>query len=93
MSTLVTWRDAALIVLSFEAFWMALAIGAALYFSLRGLRQFQASLSPYVLRVRLYTRQVREITVRMTMAVAAPFIWLRSVQAGVRKALNILSGR
>jgi len=93
MMALSNWRDAAVILLSLEAFILALLLGAAVYLAWRRLRQLQAWLVPYQLLARTYTRRFREGTVRVMRAVRAPFIGLHSLLAGLRRALRILEGR
>jgi len=93
MLALAHWRDVGLILLAFEAIVLALAIGAALYVSLRGLRQAQAWLTPRLLVVRDYARQTRDIVVRVMAAAAMPFVLVQSALAGLRQALQVLGRR
>jgi hypothetical protein len=93
MMALADWRDVALILLLLEASVLTLAVGTALYFSLRGLRRFQVWLKPYLLLARTYTRQAHDTIIRITAAVIAPFVWLHSLLAGLRRALDIVGGR
>jgi hypothetical protein len=93
MLALAHWRDAGLILLAFEAFVMGLGLGAILYVSLRGLRQAQAWLLPRLRVGRGYVRQARHIVARVMAAVVMPFVLMQSAVAGLRQALQLLSGR
>jgi hypothetical protein len=93
MTALASWRDAAVILLSLEAFILALLVGAALYLAWRRLRQLQAWLVPYLLLVRTFTRRARKLTVRFMGALGAPFVRLRCLGEGLRRAFGILGGR
>jgi len=93
MTALGSWRDAAVILLSLEAFILALLVGAALYLAWRGLRQLQARLAPYLLLARISARRARNVTVRFMGTLGASFVWLRCLGEGLRRAFGILGRR
>ncbi len=93
MLALAHWRDVGLILLALEAFVMGMALGAMLYVSLRGLQQARTWLLPRLRVGRGYVRRTRDIVARVTSAVAAPFVLVQSAAAGLRQALQLLSGR
>ncbi len=93
MIAIARWRDAALVLLSLEAFLAGLLPAAALYFGLRGVREFQEWLTPQLLQVRLYVWRIRGLTLRVATAIAGPFVWLHSFTAGWHRGLDILAGR
>ncbi len=93
MHALAYWRDAGLVLLAFEVFLLGLPIGVALYYSLRSLRQAQVWILPRLYILRSYAKQTRDISGRIASGVAAPFVLLQGVMAGVQRALQVLGRR
>jgi len=93
MVDLARWRDVALILLALEALLLGLLLAAATYLGLRGVLRLQERARPVLSKGRIYARQIREITRRIMSVVTAPFVWLQSTIAGLRRTLATLGRR
>lgn len=93
MAGLADWRDAALILLSLEALLGGAAVALMLYLSLQGLMQLWQQVRPWLFQARLVTWKVCDRINQVMRAVAEPFLWLNSVAAGFRRALQVLGWR
>jgi hypothetical protein len=90
VTVLSGWRDAALILLSLEVLLPGAAVGLVLYQTVHGMAQLRQKLLPWLFRARLVTWQICGRVNRAMHALAAPFVWLHSLAAGFRRALQVL---
>lgn len=90
---LAHWRDIAVIFLATQGLLVGVLVFLALYFALRGLRQFQRQLRPALFQVGLYVWRIGQVSRRATDAVARPFIELHSSVVGLRRTLEAWRGR
>jgi len=93
VAVLSDWRDAALILLILEVLLPGMAVGLVLYQTLRGLAQLRQKLLPWLFQARLVTWRVCERIKHIARMLAAPLIWLHSLAAGIRQALQVLGWR
>jgi len=93
LQQLAVWRDAALILLVLQAFVVGIALVAVLYRCWHTLRQLEARLRPILLRARLELWHFDTVLQQALRAIAAPFVWLRSVASGLIRASQVLSRR
>ncbi len=90
---LARWRDTALVLLAAEALVVGLMPALLLYWILRVLPQFRQRLLGILLETRDMLCRLQNRTRRVSDAVASPVIWLQSVVAGLRRALQTLGWR
>jgi hypothetical protein len=90
---LALWRDAALILLAVQATAVGLLSAVVLYRSVHALRQLDQRLRPVLFELRIGLWRLLNGTQRAVGAIAAAFLWLRSVAAGVLRALQYLGWR
>jgi hypothetical protein len=93
MASLARWRDAALLLLVLQAAVLGLLPAVVFYRSIQGLQQLDERLRPVLFELRLRLWRVLSAIRRAADAIAAPFVWLHSVAAGLRGALHHLSWR
>jgi hypothetical protein len=93
MATLARWRDAALLLLAVEAAVAGLLPAVVLYRSVQGLQRLDKRLRPVLFELRMRLWRFLSVTRRVVDAIAAPFLWLYSVAAGLRHALHHLGWR
>jgi hypothetical protein len=90
---LAMWRDAALILLAAQVMVLALPLGAALCWSLRGIQRLSQWIRPVLFEARLHVWRIQHGAERVIWAVAAPFVWAQSAVAGLQRALQMLGWR
>jgi hypothetical protein len=93
VSRLALWRDAALLLLIVQAAAVGLLAAVVLYRSVYGLRQLDERLRPVLFELRIGLWRFTNWTQRVMGAIAAPFLRLHSVAAGVLRALQYLGWR
>ncbi len=74
--SLQTWRDVAVVVLAFEGFLMALVVGAAVYFAIRGVFWLKIRIRALSRPARSRLAQVETAMERVSEAAVAPFLWM-----------------
>ncbi|HID87826.1 MAG TPA: hypothetical protein EYP55_10700 [Anaerolineae bacterium] len=93
-ATLVIWRNVALLLLIVEAFLLSLPLLAALFFSIRGMRQLRARMVPYFPPVRTRVSQVERATVLVSRGLVTPPILAISLATGLLRGLQVaITGR
>jgi hypothetical protein len=90
---LALWRDAALVLLAVQAAVVGLLSAVVLYRGIQGLRLLDERLRPVLFELRIVLWRFTNWTQRTMGAIAAPFLWLRSVAAGVLRASQYLGWR
>ncbi len=90
---LALWRDAALVLLAVQAAAVGLLSAFVLYRSVHVLRQLDEGLRPVLFELRIGLWRLLHSIQRVVGAIAAVFLWLRSVAAGVLRALQYLGWR
>jgi hypothetical protein len=88
-----TWRDVALILLAAQAIVLGLLSAAGLYYGLRGVQRLRQWIRPILFEARVSVWKVQQQAVRVIRAVAAPFVWMQSVGAGLHRVLEMLGWR
>lgn len=90
---LIMWRNAAVLLLTVEAFLIGLPIALLSYIALRGMGQFEKRIKLLLIIAYERVRRAERITRSVTDAIVAPFIWAPSVAAGVFHVMRTLTSR
>lgn len=93
MDGLANWRNWALILLTLEGAVLALLCGVAAIKALRGVLWLTPRVRLWLFRFRLGVWKSARGVTSVVETVRAPFLWLRSVVAGLERALAVLSRR
>ncbi len=85
---LASGRDLAIVLLALEAFVVCGAVGAALYFAIKGLRWLDAQLRLWLSRIRRGVERAEEVTAKVCAVIVKPFVKLDSLTNRVSKAVD-----
>jgi hypothetical protein len=93
VTTLVRWRDAALIVLVVQAVALGIFAAAGLYRGLRALAPLEGRVRPILFDTRMAMWRVQRVTQRAMRALAGACVWLQSAAQGLHRVLDHLGWR
>ncbi len=95
--TLSDWTSIAIIILAVETFFLAIALGAMVYFSLRGMRWIIRQVEAVAPRAQSTVRRAAEFSEQASERIAAPLISASEVKARLQRtltaAISMLTGR